>query len=175
MPKALALFLASGLTLSCGDDGMSPPAPPAPIGTFEVLSTSPTAGRTVALPAGFFDFPEGNGWVQGLTVTIRFTFSEPISDASVSIVLWRGSEQCVVAEGLVLGAPYGGRFNYVAGSPITQSGNSFTGTSQCRAGPTAGARSFTTDRLQFVLMDGNRPADQRVVFTQDLAMSWRFE
>jgi hypothetical protein len=108
-------------------------------------------------------------------VTIRFTFSEPISDASVSIVLWRGSEQCLVAEGLVLGAPYGGRFNYAAGSTITQSGNSFTGTSQCRAGVTAGARSFTTDRLQFVLMDGNRPADRRVVFTQDLAMGWRFE
>lgn len=129
----------------------------------------------MGLPAGFFDFPEGNGWVQGLTVTIRFTFSEPISDASVSIVLWRGSEQCLVAEGLVLGAPYGGRFNYAAGSTITQSGNSFTGTSQCRAGVTAGARSFTTDRLQFVLMDGNRPADRRVVFTQDLAMGWRFE
>lgn len=173
--KALAVFLASGLTLSCGDDGMSPAAPPAPAGTFAVLSTSPTAGGTVALPVGFFNFPEGNGWVQDLTVTIRFTFSEPISDASVSIVLWRGSEQCLVAEGLVLGAPYGGRFNYVAGSTITQSGNSFTGTSQCRAGAAAGARSFTTDRLQFVLMDGNRPADHRVVFTQDLAMGWRFQ
>jgi hypothetical protein len=173
--KALALFLASALTLSCGDDGVSPPAPPAPSGTFAVLSTSPAAGATVPLPAGFFNFPEGNGWVQDLTVTIRFTFSEPIADASVSIVLWRGSEQCLVAEGLVLGAPYGGRFNYVAGSTITQSGNSFTGTSQCRAGAAAGARTFTTDHLQFVLMDGNRPADRRVVFTQDLAMGWRFE
>jgi len=172
--KALALFLASGLTLSCGDDGMSPPAPPAPAGTFALLSTSPTAGGTVALPVGFFDFPEGNGWVQDLAVTIRFTFSEPISDASVSIVLWRGSEQCLVAEGLVLGAPYGGPFNYVGGSTITQSGNSFTGTSPCRAGSAAGARSFTTDRLQFVLMDMNRPAEHRVVFTQDLAMGWRF-
>jgi len=173
--KVLALFLASVLTLSCGDDGMSPPAPPAPAGTFAVLSTSPTPGGAVALPVGFFDFPEGNGWVQGLTVTIRFTFSEPISDALAFIVLWRGSEQCLVAEGLVLGAPYGGRFNYVAGSTITQSGNSFTGTSQCRAGANAGARSFMTDRLQFVLMDANRPAEQRVVFTQDLAMGWRFE
>ena len=139
--KALALFLASGLTLSCGDDGMSPPSRPAPAGTFAVLSTSPTAGGTVPLPIGFFDFPEGNGWVQDLTVTIRFTFSEPISDAIVFIVLWRGSEQCLVAEGLVLGAPYGGRFNYVAGSTITQSGNSFTGASQCRAGAPAGARA----------------------------------
>ena len=173
--KALALFLASGLTLSCGDDGMSPPAPPAPAGTFALLSTSPTAGGTVALPVGFFDFPEGNGWVQDLTVTIGFTFSEPISDASVSIVLWRGSEQCVVAEGLVLGAPYGGRFNYVAGSTITQSGNSFTGAGPCRAGAAAGERRFTTDRLQFVLMDTNRPAESRVVFTQDLAMGWSFE
>src|SRR6185503_18799543 len=100
--KAVALFLASGLTLSCGDDGMSPAAPPAPAGTFALLSTSPTAGGTVALPVGFFDFPEGNGWVQDVAVTIRFTFSEPISDAIVFIVLWRGSEQCLVAEGLVL-------------------------------------------------------------------------
>jgi hypothetical protein len=173
--KALALFLASGLTLSCGDDGLPPTAPPAPAGTFAVLSTSPTAGGTVALPVGFFDFPQGNGWVQDLTVTIRFTFSEPITDALAFIVLWRGSEQCLVAEGLVLGAPYGGRFNYVAGSTITQSGNSFTGTSHCRAGAAAGGRSFTTDRLQLVLMDANRPAEQRVVFTQDVAMGWRFE
>jgi hypothetical protein len=172
--KPLALFLASGLMLSCGDDGMAPPAPPAtPTGTAAVLSTSPVAGGTVALPAGFFDFPEGNGWVQGLTVTIRFTFSEPISDAMAFVVLWRGSEQCLIAEGLVLGAPYGGRFNYVADSTITQSGNSFTGTSPCRA--TAVERRFTTDRLQFVLMDANRPAESRVVFTQDLAMGWTFE
>lgn len=171
--KALALFLASGLMLSCGADGMSPPSPPGtPAGTFAVLSTSPTAGGMVALPVGFFDFPEGNGWVKDLTVTIRFTFSEPISDAIVFIVLWRASQQCLVAEGLVLGAPYGGRFNYVASSTITQSGNSFTGASPCRAGA---ERSFTTDRLQFVLMDGNRPAQNRMVFTQDLAMGWRFE
>ena len=129
----------------------------------------------MALPVGFFDFPEGNGWVQDLTVTIRFTFSEPISNAIVFIVLWRGSQQCLVAEGLVLGAPYGGRFNYVAGSTITQSGNRFTGTSPCRAGAAAGERSFTTDRLQFVLMDLTRQAADRVVFTQELAMGWRFE
>ncbi len=126
----------------------------------------------MALPAGFFDFPEGNGWVQDLTVTIRFTFSEPISNAIVFIVLWRASQQCLVAEGLVLGAPYGGRFNYVAGSTITQSGNSFTGASPCRAGAEG---SFTTDRLQFVLMDADRPAENRVVFSQDVAMGWRFE
>jgi hypothetical protein len=174
--KALALFLASGLTLSCGDDGMSPPASPTtPTGTFAMLSTSPVAGGTVPLPVGFFDFPKGNGWVQDLTVTIRFTFSEPISDAIVFIVLWRGSQQCLVAEGLVLGAPYGGRFNYVAGSTITQSGNSFTGTGPCRAGAAAGERSFTTDRLQFVLMDFNRPAEKRVLFTRDLAIGWSFE
>ena len=172
--NALTLFLAA-LTLSCGDDGMSPSGPPAPAGTFAVLSTSPTAGGTVAVPVGFFDFQQGNGWVQDLTVTIRFTFSESISAANVFIVLWRGSEQCLVAEGLVLGAPYGVPFNYVAGSTITQSGNSFTGTSHCRAGAVAAARTFTTDRLQFVLMDANRPADRRVVFTQDLAMGWRFE
>jgi hypothetical protein len=168
--KALALFLASGLMLSCGADGMSPPSPPA--GTFAVLSTSPAAGGTVALPIGFFDFPDGNGWVQDLTVTVRFTFSEPISDAIAFIVLWRASQQCLVAEGLVQGAPYGGRFNYVAGSTITQSGNSFTGASPCRAGA---ERSFRTDRLQFVLMDANRPAEKRVVFTQDLAIGWSFE
>jgi len=129
----------------------------------------------VALPVGFFDFPKGNGWVQDLTVTIRFTFSESISDAIVFIVLWRGSQQCLVAEGLVQGAPYGGSFNYVAGSTITQSGNSFTGNSPCRAGPAAGEGSFTTDRLQFVLMDLNRPGENRVVFAQDLAMGWRFQ
>jgi hypothetical protein len=171
--RALALFVASGLTLCCGDDGMSPPA--TPTGTFAVLSTSPVAGGTVALPVGFFDFPEGNGWVQGLTVTIRFSYSEPISDAMVAIVLWRGPQQCLVAEGLVLGAPYGGRFNYVAGSTITQSGNSFTGTGPCRGGAAAGGRCFTTDRLQFLLMDANRPAERRVVFSQDLAMGWSFE
>ena len=159
--------------LSCGDDGMSPPDPAT--GTFTVLSTSPVAGGTVALPFGFFDFPEGNGWVQDLTVTIRFTFSESISDAIAFIVLWRASQQCLVAEGLVPGAPYGRSFNYVAGSTITQSGNSFTGTSTCRFRTAAGERSFTTDRLQFVLMDLNRQAENRVVFTQDLAMGWRFE
>jgi hypothetical protein len=172
--KVLALFVASGLTLSCGDDGTSPPTSPAPTGTFALLSTSPTPGGTVALPVGFFNFPQGNGWVQDLTVTVRFTFSEPISDAIVFIVLWRGSQECLVAEGLVQGAPYGQRFNYVAGSTITQSGNSFTGTGPCRGGPAAGP-GFTTDRLQFVLMDGSRPPDRRVVFTQDLAMGWRFE
>ena len=179
--KALALLLASGLTLSCGDDGMSPSPPaspspsasPAPAGTFAVLSTSPTPGGTVALPVGFFDFPEGNGWVEDLTVAIQFTYSESIPSAFVAVVLWRGSEQCLVAEGLVQGTPYGGFFNYVAGSTITQSGNSFTRTSQCRAA--AGARSFTTDRLQFLLMDANRPADRRVIFAQDVAMGWRFE
>jgi hypothetical protein len=171
--KALALFLACGLTLSCGDDGMSPTAPPAtPTGTFALLSTSPVGGGTVALPAGFFDFPQGNGWVQDLTVTVQFTFSEPISSASVFIVLWRGSQQCLVAEGLVQGAPYGSGFNYVAGSTITRSGNSFTGTGPCRAGAEG---SFTTDRLQFVLMDLNRRAESRVLFTQDLATGWRFE
>jgi hypothetical protein len=173
--KALALCLASGLMLSCGDDGISPSGPPAPAGTFALLSTSPAAGGTVALPVGFFDFPQGNGWVQDLTVNIRFTFSESISEASVFIVLWRGSEQCLVAEGLVLGAPYGGPFSYVAGSTITQSGNNFTRTGQCRAGAAGGARSFTTDRLQFVLMDLRRPGESRVVFSQDLAMGWRFE
>jgi hypothetical protein len=174
--KALALLLASGLTLSCGDDGMSPQDPPATrTGTFAVLSTSPVAGGMVALPVGFFDFPEGNGWVQDLTVTIQFTFSESISDAIVFIVLWRASQQCLVAEGLVLGAPYGRSFNYVAGSTITQSGNSFTGTSPCRFRTAAGERSFTTDRLQFVLMDAKRPAENRVVFTQDLAIGWSFE
>ena len=173
--NALALFLAAGLTLSCGNDGMSPPPPAAPTGTFSVLSTSPAAGGTVALPAGFFDFPAGNGWVQDLSVTIRFTYSEPISDAMVSIVLWRGSQQCLVAEGLVLGAPYGGGFSYVAASTITQSGNSFTGASPCRAGVAAGERRFTTDRLQFVLMDRNRPAESRVLFTQDLAIGWSFQ
>ena len=67
--------------------------------------------------------------------------------------------------------------NYVAGSTITVSGNSFTGASQCRTGAVAGQRSFTTDRLQFVLRDMNRPAEDRdrIVFTQDLPMSWRFE
>jgi hypothetical protein len=174
--NALALFLASGLTLSCGNDTMSPAPPPAtPTGTFAVLSTSPAAGGTVALPVGFFDFPQGNGWVQGLSVTIQFTFSEPISDATVFIVLWRGSEQCVIAEGLVLGAPYGGGFNYAAGSTITRSGNSFTGASPCRAGGAAGGGSFTTDRLQFVLMDRNKPAESRVLFTQDVAMGWSFK
>lgn len=129
----------------------------------------------MALPVGFFDFPTGNGWVQDLTVTIQFSLSEPISDALAFVVLWRGSEQCVVAQGLVQGAPYGGRFSYVAGSTVTQSGNSFTGASQCRTGAAAGARSFTTDRLQFVLMDMSRPAEQRAVFAQDLPMGWRFE
>ena len=137
-----------------------------------MLSTSPVAGGTVALPVGFFDFPKGNGWVQDLTVTIRFSFSVPISNAIVFIVLWRASQQCLVAEGLVLGAPYGGRFNYVAGSTITQSGNSFTGASACRAGAEG---SFTTDCLQFVLMDADRPAENRVVFSQEVAMGWRFE
>ena len=170
--RALVLFLASGLTLSCGDDAMSPSAP---TGTFAVLSTSPTVGGTVGLPVSFFDFPTGDGWVQGLTVTIQFSFSESISDALPFVVLWRGSEQCVVAQGLVLGAPYGGRFNYVAGSTITQSGNSFTGASQCRAGPAAGTRGFTTDRLQFVLRDMSRPFEQSVLFTQDVPMGWRFE
>jgi hypothetical protein len=173
--RASALLLACGLTLSCGDDGMSPSPPPAPTGTFALLSTSPTAGQTVALPAGFFDFPTGNGWVQDLTVTVQFTFSESISDAMAFVVLWRGSEQCVVAQGLVQGAPYGGRMNYVAGSTITQSGNSFTGSSQCRAGAVAGQRSFTTDRLQFVLRDMSRPAEQNIVFTRDLPLGWRFE
>jgi hypothetical protein len=174
--KALALLLTSGLTLSCCDHGMSPSAPPATrTGSFAVLSTSPVAGGTVALPVGFFDFPKGNGWVQDLTVTVRFTFSESISNAIVFVVLWRASQQCLVAEGLVLGAPYGRGFNYVAGSTITQSGNSFTGTSPCRANSAAGERSFTTDRLQFVLMDLNRLAENRVVFTQDLAMGWSFE
>jgi hypothetical protein len=169
--KTLALFLASGLTLSCGDDGMSP----SPTGTIAVLSTSPAAGGTVALPAGFFDFPTGPGWVQDLTVTVQFTFSEPIPDALVVIVLSRGSEPCVVAQGLALGSPYGGRFNYVAGTTIMQSGNSFTGASQCRTGAAAGAGTFTTDRLQFVLMDMSRPAEERAVFIQDLPMAWRFE
>jgi hypothetical protein len=174
--KPLAVLLASGLTLSCGNEGVSPATPPAtPAGSFAVLATSPAAGGTVALPAGFFDFPEGNGWVQDLTVTIRFTFSEPLSEAFVSIVLWRASEQCLVAEGLVLGAPYGASFNYVAGSTITLSGNSFTGTSPCRAGAADGVRRFTTDRLQFVLMDAKRPAQDSVVFTQDVAMGWNFE
>ena len=108
-------------------------------------------------------------------MTIRFTFSESVPDAMVVIVLWRGSERCVVAEGLLLGAPYGGRFNYVGGSTLTLSGNSFTGTSQCRAGAAGGDRRFTTDRLQFVLMDANRPAEHRFVFTQDLVMGWTFE
>jgi hypothetical protein len=172
--RVLALFLASGLTLSCGDDGTSPSDPPAPTGTFAVLSTSPAAGGMVALPVGFFDFPTGNGWVEGLTMTIQFSFSESVPDAMVSVVLWRGSEQCVVAQGLVQGAPYGGRFNYVAGSTIIQSGNSFTGAFPCRA---RGPSTFTTDRLQFVLRDMNRPAEDRdrIVFSQDLPMSWRFE
>jgi hypothetical protein len=171
--RTLALFLACGLMLSCGNDGMSPPA--VPTGTFAVLSTSRPAGGTVALPVGFFDFQQGNGWVQDLTVTIRFTFSEPISNAIVFIVLWRGAQQCLVAEGFVVGAPYGGVFSYVAGSTVTQSGNSFTGTGFCRAGAVAAERRFTTDRLQFVLMDSNRPVENRVVFTQDLALGWRFE
>jgi hypothetical protein len=171
-PTALALFLVSGLTLSCGDDGMSPSDPPAPTGTFALLSTSPAAGGTVALPVGFFDFPTGNGWVQGLTVTVRFSFSESIPDALPFVVLWRGSDQCVVAQGLAQGAPYGGRMNYVAGSAITLSGNSFTGASPCRTG---GARSLTTDRLQFVLRDMSKPDEQRIVFTQDLPLAWRFE
>jgi hypothetical protein len=171
--RVLALLSASGLMLSCGDDGMSPPTPPdSPTGSFAVVSTSPAAGGTVTLPVGFFDFPEGNGWVQDLTVNVRFSFSEPIPDAIVFVVLWRGSQQCLVAEGLVQGAPYGGHFNYVAGSTITQSGNSFTGASPCRAGPEG---SFTTDRLQFLLMDARRPAENRVVFAQDLAIGWRFD
>jgi hypothetical protein len=170
--RALALLLASGLTLSCGDDGMSPPAPPAsPTGTFAVLSTSPAAGGAVALPDSFFDFPNGDGWVQGLTVTVRFRFSESIADALVFIVLWRGSEECLVAEGLTLGAPYGLEgFNYVAGSTLTQSGNSFTGTGHCRAGSVAGERSFTTDRLQFILMDRRKTT----FLTQDVAVGWTF-
>ena len=170
--KALALLLASGLTLSCGDDGrIVPGPPPTPTGTFAVLSTTPAAGGTVALPVGFFDFPNGDGWVQGLTVTIRFSYSQSISDALVFVVLWRGSEQCLVAEGLALGAPYGLEgFNYVAGSTVTQSGNSFTGTGSCRAGAVAGERSFTTDRLQFVLRDRRNTT----FFTQDVAMNWSF-
>ena len=158
---------------------MSPPSSPAtpatPTGSFAVLSTSPAANGTVGVPAGFFNFPQGNGWVQDLAVTVRFTYSEPISNASVFIVLWRGSQECVVAEGLVQGAPYGSGFNYVAGSTITQSGNSFTGTSSCRAGPVAAERTFTTDRLQFVLMDLDRTGENRVRFSQDLPMGWRFE
>jgi hypothetical protein len=169
---ALALFVASGLTLSCGDDGMSPSTPP-PAGTFELVSASPSAGGTVALPDGFFDFPTGNGWVQDLTVTVRFSYSQSIPDALVFIVLWRGSEQCVVAEGLTLGAPYGGGFSYVAGSTVVQSGNSFTGTGPCRGGAATGG-GFTTDRLQFVLMDASRPPESRVVFTRDVALSWTF-
>jgi hypothetical protein len=129
----------------------------------------------VALPAGFFDFPTGDGWVQNLAVTVQFSFSESIPDALPFIVLWRGSEQCVVAQGLVQGAPYGGRLSYVAGSTITLSGNSFTGASQCRTGAVAATGSFTTDRLQFVLRDMSRPDEQRIVFTQDLPMAWRFE
>lgn len=179
-PRTVALVLTYALTLSCRDSRLSPsapstPAPSAPTGTFAVLSTSPTVGGTVALPEGFFVFPQGNGWVQDLTVTIRFDYSEPISNAMVFLVLWRGSEQCLVAEGLVLGAPYGGRFNYVGGSTMTLSGNSFTGTSQCRAGAAGGGRRFTTDRLQFLLMDANKPVESRFVFSQDLVVGWSFE
>ena len=170
-----ALFLAFGLTLSCGDSGVSPLAPTVPTGTFAVLSTSPAAGGRVALPAGFFSFPDGDGWVRDLTVTIRFTFPEPIANAMAFVVLWRGSEQCVVAEGLLMGAPYGNPFTYVRGATVTLSGNSFTGTNQCRAGAAARDRRFTTDRLQFVLMDADRPAGQKAVFTQDVAVGWTFE
>lgn len=171
--RTVALFLTCAMTLSCGDSTVSPTAPSIPAGTFAVLSTSPTAGSTIALPAGFFSMPAGDGWVRNLAITIRFTFSESIPDAMAWVVLWRGLEPCVVAEGLIAGAPYGGHFNYVGGATLTLSGNSFTGTSQCRAG--VGARRFTTDRLQFVLMDMNRPADQRAVFVQDVAMAWTFE
>jgi hypothetical protein len=39
----------------------------------------------------------------------------------------------------------------------------------------SGDRRFTTDRLQFILMDANRPAERRAVFTQDVATGWTFE
>ena len=137
-----------------------------------MLSTSPAVGGTVALPEGFFALPAGNGWVQNLTVTTRFTYSESIANAIVDVVLLRGSQQCLVAEGLVLGAPYGRPFNYVGGSTMTISGNSFTAIPQCRA---SGGPRFTTDRLQFLLLDANKPAYSRVVFSQDLVMGWSFE
>lgn len=176
-PGTVALVLVFALTLSCRDSRVSPSAPSTaspstPAGTFAVLSTSPVPGTTIALPEGFFVLPQGNGWVQGLTATIRFTYPQSISSAMVYIVLWRGSQQCLVAEGLVLGTAYGGPFNYTGGSTVTLSGNSFTGATQCRAG---GARRLTTDRLQFLLMDMNKPVESRVLFSQDAVMGWSFE
>jgi hypothetical protein len=83
--------------------------------------------------------------VLNLTVTIQFSFSESIPDALPFIVLWRGSEQGVVAQGLVQASPYGGRLSCEAGTTITLSGNS------------------------------SRPAEQNIVLTRDLPMAWRFE
>jgi hypothetical protein len=170
--RFLALVLAVGLASSCGDNPVTPSASTESGRTFAVLSTSPAPGGTVALPDGFFVFPQGNGWVRDLTMTIRFTYAASISKACADVVLWRGSEQCVIAEGLVQGAPYGNCFRYEGGSTLTLSGNSFTGTFQCRGGA---ARRFTTDRVQFLLMDANKPVDQRTVFTRDVSMGWTFE
>lgn len=182
MWRSVALVMICALMLACGNSHVSPsapstpapstPAPASPTGTFALLSTSPPSGATIPLPEGFFSLPLGNGWVQDLTLTLQFNYPASISNAMVVVVLWRGSAQCLVAEGLVLGKPYGGQFNYVGGSTVTVSGNSFTGATPCRAG---GVRPLTTDRLQFLLMDANKPAESRGVFSQDVAMGWSFE
>ena len=129
----------------------------------------------MALPAGFFDFPEGNGWVQDLTVTIRFTFSADLN----AIVFYR-SLACVSNSVSSPRVSCWGRL--MAGVSTTwrarrsrSRATALPAASPCRAGAEEG--SFTTDRLQFVLMDADRPAENRVLFVlfQDVAMGWRFE
>lgn len=160
-----AALVGGGIAVAGKGNNNPPPpvtTPPGPTGTITLLSTSPASGGTVSLPVGW----PGNRLVQGLTVTVQFTYSESLTNASVFVALTRGSSQCLVAEGLVLGGPYGGPFNYVAGSTVTKTGNNFTGFG-------CGDSGFTTDHLQILLIDQTGP--NKTVLVQDVTMGWTFK
>ena len=145
--------------------------PTTPTGSFSVVSTTPAPGGTLSLPAGW----PSSTRVVAPTVTIEFTYPQSISTAIVVVDLMQGSNVCLQAEGLQLGAGYAILGQYVGGSTVRLSGNNFE---RNISYPLCGTTSFTTDRLRLQLIARDQPTlisiVNTAVLTQDVALGWTF-
>lgn len=169
-PTLLALVL-----LACASCDEAPTSGAVPTGasSLRVISTSPASPGTVALPPTW----PTNARVLAPTVTIQFTYSESIAASTVVVDLMSGSNVCLEAEGLQMGAGYGTLAPYAGGSTITITGNNFE---RNMSYPLCGTTGFTTDHLRVRLLVSypqSTPGGSRSVValaTEDVPLTWTF-
>lgn len=181
MPSRVLLLLilaAFGLALTaCGEGGsVADPTPaqttvppPAPTGTFAIVSSNPTFGGSVT---GRESDLQGTA---GLTVTFQMTYEQSISDMYFVVGLFNGNLECLRSQ-----IAYSRRLDsspawaYAAGTTAVYRSEFFVRDNQQ---PGCGA-AFTTNRIRFTLQDRKQidpgTGQLRTLHWQEVSGGWTF-